>query len=58
MPSRFVMPFPLCAGPVTAPDYGRIYDRALVAAVQRIGTRPAYRRAMAKGDPDLTPTLT
>ena len=25
--------------------------------LQRIGERPAYRRAMAKGDPDLTPLL-
>jgi len=25
--------------------------------LQRIGDRPAYRRAMAKGDPDLTPML-
>ncbi len=25
--------------------------------LQRIGERPAYRRAMAKGDPDLTPML-
>ena len=27
------------------------------AYLQRIGERPAYRRAMAKGDPDLTPML-
>jgi glutathione S-transferase len=27
------------------------------AYLQRIGQRPAYRRAMAKGDPDLTPVL-
>lgn len=27
------------------------------AYLQRIGDRPAYRRAMAKGDPDLTPLL-
>jgi glutathione S-transferase len=27
------------------------------AYLQRIGERPAYRRAMAKGDPDLTPLL-
>ncbi|WP_394840762.1 glutathione S-transferase family protein [Pendulispora brunnea] len=26
--------------------------------LQRIGGRPAYQRAMAKGDPDLTPMLT
>lgn len=29
----------------------------LRAYLQRIGERPAYRRAMAKGDPDLTPML-
>lgn len=28
------------------------------AYLQRIGRRPAYQRAMAKGDPDLTPMLT
>lgn len=28
------------------------------AYLQRIGDRPAYRRAMAKGDPDLLPMLT
>jgi len=27
------------------------------AYLQRIGARPAYQRAMAKGDPDLTPML-
>ena len=27
------------------------------AYLQRIGERPAYRRAMAAGDPDLTPML-
>ena len=30
----------------------------ILAYLQRIGSRPAYRRAMAKGDPDLTPMLT
>jgi glutathione S-transferase len=30
---------------------------AIRAYLQRIGERPAYRRAMAKGDPDLTPML-
>ena len=30
----------------------------ILAYLQRIGARPAYRRAMAKGDPDLTPMLT
>jgi len=29
----------------------------ILAYLQRIGERPAYRRAMAKGDPDLTPKL-
>ena len=27
------------------------------AYLQRIGERPAYQRAMAKGDPNLTPML-
>lgn len=31
--------------------------RNIRAYLQRIGERPAYRRAMAKGDPDLTPML-
>jgi glutathione S-transferase len=30
----------------------------VLAYLQRIGARPAYRRAMAHGDPDLTPMLT
>jgi glutathione S-transferase len=30
----------------------------ILAYLQRIGGRPAYQRAMAKGDPDLTPLLT
>ena len=30
----------------------------ILAYLQRIGARPAYRRAMAKGDPELTPMLT
>jgi glutathione S-transferase len=30
----------------------------ILAYLQRIGARPAYRRAMAKGDPGLTPMLT
>jgi len=29
----------------------------ILAYLQRIGGRPAYQRAMAKGDPDLTPML-
>jgi glutathione S-transferase len=28
------------------------------AYLRRIGEREAYRRAMAKGDPDMTPLLT
>ncbi|WP_429499346.1 glutathione S-transferase family protein [Robbsia andropogonis] len=30
---------------------------AIRTYLQRMGERPAYRRAMAKGDPDLTPML-
>ncbi len=30
----------------------------ILAYLQRVGARPAYQRAMAKGDPDLTPMLT
>jgi glutathione S-transferase len=30
----------------------------ILAYLQRIGARPAYRRAMAVGDPDLTAMLT
>lgn len=30
---------------------------AILAYLQRVGARPAYRRAMAKGDPDLEPLL-
>ena len=30
----------------------------ILAYLQRIGARPAYQRAMAKGEPDLTPLLT
>jgi glutathione S-transferase len=33
-------------------------DPNILAYLQRIGERPAYRRAMAKSDPDLTPMLT
>jgi glutathione S-transferase len=29
----------------------------ILAYLRRIGERPAYRRAMAKGDPDLVPML-
>jgi glutathione S-transferase len=29
----------------------------ILAYLQRIGSRPAYQRAMAKGDPKLTPML-
>lgn len=30
----------------------------ILAYLQRVGARPAYRRAFEKGDPDLTPMLT
>ena len=30
---------------------------AILAYLQRIGARPAYQRAMAKGDPDMAPLL-
>lgn len=30
----------------------------ILAYLQKIGARPAYRRAMAKGDPSMTPMLT
>ncbi len=30
----------------------------ILAYLQRIGARPAYQRAMKKGDPDLVPMLT
>ena len=30
----------------------------ILAYLQRIGARPAYQRAMAKGDPNMTPMLT
>lgn len=43
---RLFQPFELTAYP------------GIRAYLQRIGARPAYRRAMAKGDPDLTPLLT
>lgn len=39
--------------PVDLSPYPRILNY-----LRRIGERPAYRRAMAKGDPDLTPLLT
>jgi glutathione S-transferase len=38
--------------PVDLKPYGHI-----LTYLQRIGERPAYRRAMAKGDPDLVPLL-
>ena len=31
---------------------------AILRYLQRIGARPAYQRAMAKGDPGMTPLLT
>jgi len=37
--------------------YGLAPYPAILAYLQRIGRRDAYRRAMRKGDPDLTPLL-
>ena len=61
------------AGPFTAADIMSVFSLTtmrlfqpldlapypnILAYLQRIGARPAYRRAMAKGDPDLVPLLT
>ncbi len=47
--------------PLTTMRLFRPYDLArwpnILAYLQRIGARPAYQRAMQKGDPDLTPLL-
>ena len=43
---RLFLPFDIAAYP------------NILAYLQRIGARPAYRRAMAKGDPDMVPMLT
>jgi glutathione S-transferase len=61
------------AGPFTAADVMTVFSLTtmriflpldlsaypnILAYLQRIGGRDAYRRAMAKGDPDLVPLLT
>ena len=62
----------LAGGEFTAADIMSVFSRTtmrlfqpldlrpypnILAYLQRIGSRPAYRRAMAKSDPDLTPML-
>jgi glutathione S-transferase len=51
------MIFPLTTMRLFAPRDLSPYPN-LRAYLQRIGERPAYRRAMQKADPDLTPQLT
>jgi glutathione S-transferase len=52
-----IMTFPLTTMRVFAPRDISGYPHVL-AYLQRIGARPAYRQAMQKGDPQLTPLLT
>jgi glutathione S-transferase len=52
-----IMLFPLTTMRLVAPRDLSPYPN-LRAYLQRIGERPAYRRAMQKADPDLTPQLT
>ena len=52
-----IMMFPLTTMRVFAPRDISGYPSVL-AYLQRIGARPAYRQAMQKGDPQLTPLLT
>jgi glutathione S-transferase len=52
-----IMLFPLTTMRVFAPRDISGYPHVL-AYLQRIGARPAYRQAMQKGDPQLTPLLT
>ena len=51
-----MMVFPLTTMRVFTPRDLAHYPNTR-AYLQRIGARPAYRRAMAKGDPDLAPLL-
>ena len=52
-----IMLFPLTTMRAFAPrDLGPYPN--ILAYLQRIGSRPAYQRAMAKADPDLPPMLT
>ena len=52
-----IMMFPLTTMRVFAPRDISGYPHVL-AYLQRLGARPAYRQAMQKGDPQLTPLLT
>lgn len=52
-----IMMFPLTTMRVFAPRDISGYPHVL-AYLRRIGARPAYRQAMQKGDPQLTPLLT
>ncbi len=52
-----IMLFPLTTMRVFVPRDISGYPHVL-AYLQRIGARPAYQRAMQKGDPQLTPLLT
>ena len=52
-----IMGFPLTTMRAFAPRDLSPYPNIL-AYLQKIGQRPAYRRAMAKGDPTMTPMLT
>ena len=52
-----IMLFPLTTMRLFAPRDISPYPN-LLAYLQRIGARPAYRRAMQKADPDLPPQLT
>jgi glutathione S-transferase len=51
------MGFPLTTMRAFAPRDLSPYPNIL-AYLQKIGQRPAYRSAMAKGDPKMTPMLT
>jgi glutathione S-transferase len=51
-----IMFFPLTTMRVFAPRDMSDYPNIL-AYLKRVGERPAYKRAMAKGDPDMTPLL-
>ena len=52
-----IMLFPLTTMRLFAPRDISPYPN-LLAYLQRIGARPAYQRAVKKGDPDLPPNLT
>ena len=52
-----IMGFPLTTMRAFAPRDLSPYPNTL-AYLQKIGQRPAYRSAMAKGDPTMTPMLT